>query len=381
MTNIKFQFIVIFALLVGFTACKKEEIQPVEPTNPTTTTPVDTNNTTGTAQSANIDQVLFKQLKQAGDLYDKNEIWEGYDFSKRNQYFVFKDANDKAIRGYLINPHKEIAGATKVVSDNSEGLNVYRYDALAEKAKAELATGNGAYTFDFKIEGTDYYTQSYTEKEVKDIENGSLVLATHEVFHMFQFDKWKAFGAQDEENYPLTKELLALQILETKIAEKFPMEQNKTEIKKYLEMYVAIRSKEIDIDPSKDKLVKNMANAQETFEGTARYVEFMAAKEVLTDFNPKFYQENTNYLQSKRDVRETFAFGIWYGTGAALAYMVDESSETIESECIKGVSLYDQAAKIVNLSAAQKANKLAAAKAEFGWTEIQTEAARLVALK
>lgn len=364
--------IVMGIILSSCGGSNDEMISPTTPDNtPTPSISLDVNE---------IDRTFFKQIKEAGDIYDKNEIWNGYDFSKRTMYYIFKDANGKPQKGFLINPHREVSGAIKVEGDLAEGLTVYQYDAVIDDAEATLKKGNGEYDFDYVIDGGKYYLQSYTDASITDILNGSIVLSAHEQFHQYQFDHWTHFGKQDEDNYPLTADLIALQILTMKIAEKLPAEQDQNKIREYLKMYVAIRDQEMEFDPSADKLVRNMANAQETFEGSARFIEYSAANEIINGFDPQFSSGGTSSLSTKSDVRFQFAFGIWYGTGAATAYMISTLTNNIESETAKGISFYDQAVSLLDLNDTEKESALNAAKTEFNWTEISAEASRLMAL-
>lgn len=364
---------IMFCMVALLASCGSEN-DPAPTTNPP--------DNTGGGQSVSVtdtDRTLFKQVKQAGDIYDQNTIWNGFDFSKRGMYYVWRDASGEAARGYVINAHQEISGATKIEGDQAEGLSVYRYDAPLAAAQSSLKSGNDAFEFTFNINGGKYYLQAYTDASVMDNANGAILLATHEMFHVFQ-ESWVSFGIQDEHNYPINKDLLALQMLTARIAEKFPAETDKAVIRKYLQMYVAIREQEMSLDPSADKLVENMANAQENFEGTARYVEYEMAKQVLSGFNRPFSQEDFSSISTADEVRQTFAFGIWYGTGSAVTYMIDNLTDNIETECIKGVSLYDQASSLLNMSTSEKATALEAAKGEFNWTNITAEAERLAKL-
>jgi hypothetical protein len=378
MIKLKLPLIFLSILLLFLASCKKDDT--TIPTTPPTTNPTDSTQTTPTIEA--IDQKFFKELKQAGDVYSKNEVWDGYYFATKSMYLIFADESNKFQRGYIINPATTISGATKLEGAKTEGLNIYRYDKMMNEAKTVLEKGNQVFEFNFKIDGKDYYLQKYNEQDVNSLRHQSLSYATHEVFHVFQIEKWKQqHGIQDEKNFPLNQESISLQLLEIKIADKFPKETNKDQIRKYLEMFVAVRSKEIEIDKSSKKLVKNMANYQELSEGTARYVEYMTNKEIFSDFDPTFHNESSSNIQRKEEFRTAFAFAIWYGTGAALAYMIDQLSDNLEKDCIKEITLYDQAVKIVNLTDAQKESRLKEAKTEFKWEELQKEAKRLLELE
>lgn len=368
--NLTWSLLLLLILVINYSCSKDDTLEDI----------IDSSSSIKIEQA---DKAFFSQIKKAGVEYDKNEIWNGYTFSSTPMYFIFRDKDKKAVRGYLINPPKAIIGATKITGDNAQGLNVYRYDKDAKKLNEDLKKGNDAYTFDFVIDGTKYYGQEYTEKSVNDKLNGAILLGTHEVFHTFQFKNWtlKQSAIQDEKNYPINKDLLALQIMTLKIAAKMPKITDKAEVKKYLKMYVAIRAKELKTDPSSQKLVLNMANEQENGEGTARYVETMVGYKIISDFKATFGGgENTSELTKKEDVRQFFAFGIWYSTGGAVTYMLKNQGLKIEETVAKGKTLYDIAKEYVNLTDVQLATAFQNAKTEFGWDAIQKEAKRLADL-
>ena len=96
-TFIKKTLLILGAILI-FISCSKEDIDNV---------------ITNTGEVQNIDKTFLAQIKKSAQEFDKNTIWKGYDFSSQPMYFIYRDANKKPLRGYLINPKKEISGAEK----------------------------------------------------------------------------------------------------------------------------------------------------------------------------------------------------------------------------------------------------------------------------
>ncbi|OJJ21312.1 hypothetical protein BKI52_12170 [marine bacterium AO1-C] len=368
--SVGISFYVAISICLSTIACKKnEEVKP---------------NTSTVSVSTN-DKTFFAQLKKTGDEFAKGNIWRGYNFDKTPMYLVYRDASGTPVRGYLVNPISTIAGAVKVSEADNQGLNVYRYDAMINQANTKLKAGNDAFEFNYKIEGNDYYLQAYADQDIANYE--AISLATHEVFHTFQFTSaWSPNPGelQDEQNYPINADLLSYQLLLLKIAEKMPKETDQAKIKSYLEMYVALREAEMKLDPSPSKLVRFMANNQEEGEGTARYIEYAVNYRVFSDFTskrPSFVDVNSVEITSQRQVRSTFAFGIWYSTGAAVAYMLDNQGVDIATQIQSNKNVYEVAVAHLNLTEAQKTAALNQAKVEFNWTSIQQEAARLMALR
>ena len=159
-----------------------------------------------------------------------------------------------------------------------------------------------------------------------------------------------------------------------------PTLTNKSEIKEYLKMYVAIRNKEMSIDPTPNAMVKNMANEQEKGEGTAKFIEVMNSYKIIPDYSTAFGIDNFSSFQTKKDMRSYFAFGIWYDTGAAVSHMLKNQEAEIEEQIKAGKTLFGIAKPHLNLSTAQEAAALQAAKSEFNWANIEAEALRLTQL-
>ena len=365
-TFIKKTLLILGAILI-FISCSKEDIDNV---------------ITNTGEVQNIDKTFLAQIKKSAQEFDKNTIWKGYDFSSQPMYFIYRDANKKPLRGYLINPKKEISGAEKLKEEDANGLNVYRFDRDVIKLNKALKSGNDLFEFFYKIEGDAYYSQIYSDKTIADKFNGAIQFATHEVFHVFQFATWKGTAnvIQNEEKYPINTDLLALQLLTLKISAKMPTLTNKSEIKEYLKMYVAIRNKEMSIDPTPNAMVKNMANEQEKGEGTAKFIEVMNSYKIIPDYSTAFGIDNFSSFQTKKDMRSYFAFGIWYDTGAAVSHMLKNQEAEIEEQIKAGKTLFGIAKPHLNLSTAQEAAALQAAKSEFNWANIEAEALRLTQL-
>ncbi|OJJ21313.1 hypothetical protein BKI52_12175 [marine bacterium AO1-C] len=333
--------------------------------------------------SAN-DKVFFAQLKKAGDEFAKGDIWQGYNFDKMPMYFIYRDADGTPTRGYVVNPAQVIFGAEKLSDAEGQGLNIYRYDLKMVHANNQLKAGNDFFDFYYNIDGVDYYLQAYDDEQIAN--DWAITFAVHECFHIFQRADWNPNPGIifDRENYPLNADLLSYQLLLLKIAEKMPKETDQTKIRGYLEMYVALREEEMKIDPTSAKLVTFMANNQEEREGTARYIEHLIKSRILPNYTtnrPSFSSINLAQLTIQQQVRQAFGFSIWYGTGAAVIYMLANQGVDIEAQIQSNKNVYEVAVDHLNLTDAQKTAALNQAKVEFDWANIQQEAARLMALQ
>ncbi|TAJ13853.1 hypothetical protein DMA11_07540 [Marinilabiliaceae bacterium JC017] len=370
--NLNLLVLTVISCLILFSSCKKEK-QPIPEVS--------------SVKISEVDKNMFTYIKKAGDVYDKNEIWNGYDFSKQPYFLVFRDKDEKPTKGYILNPHKNLEGIGKIASNQKIGLNIVAYNKQLEEANKDLKSENGVYSFEFKIQGGKYAVFSYSEKEFNNLNEGVRPLLIHELFHVFQ-NKWQLVegAVQDEKNYPITKELLPLQLLFYKMSKSIMKEKDPSRLKEYLKMYVSIRSKEMQLDPSAAKLVKNFANNQESGEGTARYVEVAALNELYPGnknigIAPEFKDLEKTFPTAK-DFRGFAAWGIWYNTGEAVVHMLKTiGGVDVEKQHMKGKNLYQLAEGLVQLSNSDKAIYLAKAKSEFNWQAIVSIADKLLALK
>ena len=314
--------------------------------------------------------------------------WEGkYHFDAWPLYVVYVDAQNKA-SGYIVNGQNLPAGATAVTGAAAQGLTVHRYDG---RASAASGTENGLYDLLFDINGTEYSMILLKPGDADDIESGNyqwVMTLVHETFHAYQIKDWQSPAGmlQDEENYPITAEVLALSLLECKIASAAYKTDNAADAEKYLKMYIAARTEKIRIDPSGEKLVLNMDNPQEHGEGTARYIEFKfmeLLEPTVPDVYFKAYLDDVleTGFDSAEGVREYFAFAMWYETGAITLRMLDVLSVSYVDDLLAGKTPYEIARDHFNLSTGELNTSLDAAKAEFGWSTIQTDAAKYANLK
>jgi len=230
--------ILVFIVLTLFVvSCEKDE--QMTPTPDSMDNPVDeTPSDSGTSLEA-VDKTFLTQVRKAADEYEKNEIWNGYDFAKRPMYLIYVDKDKKPQRGYIVNANKTFEGATKITGNDALGLDLHAFNKDVEKAFNQLKeenNGNGLFDFYFDIEGEKHYLQIYNDQSVADVLNPALTLAVHEVFHIYQFDLWEFTpnALQDQENYPITEDLLGLQILTANIAAKMPVETDKDKVLEYL---------------------------------------------------------------------------------------------------------------------------------------------------
>jgi len=365
----------LFFLVLGFMAasCQENDVKPEEPIGDGTTTDAPANLR---LDVKNIDKKLFKQLSDLFETINAQKIWNGFDMKNQQLYFVYADKDDHPIRGYIVNPHKQFSGMTKLSNADSYGMDIYSFDRVKGQMTDAINKVNGTYDLNYSFEGSRYHLVKYDDYFVES--NQAATLTVHEVFHAFQGMygadwEWIWGAKQDSDNYPLSKEMVALQVLSLSLMKDMPKITDTEKLKEYLKMYVAIRTEEMKLDPSRDKLVKNMANPQERGEGTANFVEEWAyhltydKNKTFVDFDP--HNIESRYWHGEQYIHGFFTWDIWYKTGASAVYCLKMLGANIEQDMKDGKTPFDVAEAYLKLSTDEKANYLNRAKQEYDWNK------------
>ncbi len=309
----------------------------------------------------NIDREAFSQVSKLSKTLREEKIWNGYNVNNYHIYLIHTDRNDNPINGYIINPHKNFSGMTKLSADDSFGLDVYEYNEVKDHMMNAINQSNGTYDLNYEFEGELYQLMAYSDYLVESRQLGTLLV--HEVFHTFQRNWAWIWGAnQDSDNYPLSKELVALQVLSLSALEGLPSETNVEELRERLKMYLAIRMEEMRLDFSSAKLVRSMANTQERSEGTANFVEEYSYHLTydksynFVSFDPHKIEDR--YWHGERYIRDYFTWSIWYNTGASVVYCLKKLGVNIETELSKAQTPFDVAEAFINLTDSEKQSYL-----------------------
>ena len=137
------------------------------------------------------------------------------------------------------------------------------------------------------------------------------------MFHRYQFANFNESLFQDFENYPYTKENLELAALEGRALTEALRAETDAARDEAAARFAAIRMARRAAAPE----VGRLDDPQEISEGTARYVEHRVAAE---DFGAAYHRGNVDSGEIPTDVsaqfgvKETFGFGRFYATGAAI---------------------------------------------------------------
>jgi len=333
-----------------------------------------------------IAQHALHWIRRASDVIP--QLWGGqYRFDTWPLYIVDVTGSDSP-QGYLVNPPSVPAEARRVTGEAAQGLTVYRYDDRATQASR---TDNDLFDFFFDVDGAEYSMMLIDDWGAATLENGSgdwIMTLVHETFHAYQITTWRdpAGYIQDEQGYPITTDIVALGLLETKIVSAAYKTTDREDTERYLRMFVAARTEKMRVDPSPQQLVRYMDNPQEHGEGSARYIEVKMMEVFDPEFPARLFELYVDMtlewgFESAADVRDYFAFGMWYETGAIVLRMMDTLGIDYVDALAAGQTPYDIAADHFSMSDAQLGAALGDAQTEFDWSGIQSEAQRYAALR
>jgi len=382
--NTKFLTQLFVIALLAF-SCNKEDDSGIDPNY----------QNLGDDEISEIDAKLLGQISKAADLFDTMEIWEGFKLNEYPLYLIHKNKVGKIDRGIIVNPQSTILGAKDLDQEFSAGLNAYRYDGELFRAWGVLSNtdfGNGLYDSDFEIDGERYYVQVYNDEEVKAGEKlaiypggffdrsivtvGAIDFIINENFRVYQ----KGWDSQKVPIDPDTDELrmIASKVLELKtvlhqVFKNFP-NTNLTheELEEKLKQYVAIQSQldAVNFDPF-----------AETAEGSARYIERMAIRNLFPErANEPFIQgtvlENDYGITNQKTLNMVFDIALTYEIGASVCYILSQ----VDSEALKRIENGSNLFKIVSLkyklTDQQLLQYVQDAKNSVDWNAVQTKVQR-----
>lgn len=379
--------LLVTSLVLALAACNSE-------TNKETTTP------SVTELATELDEKFFSQIKKAMDTVKLQELWEGYDYSTVPQYFI-RTESGKAVSAFVVNPQSSIDGAKKLGDNEDQGLDIYQFEANMFTAMDKINDGNGMFEFKYNIAGKDYYLQTYDKDKVEiesPILTTSFALAVHEVFHNYQEKsfahppEYKQLDFDKFNTYPLTDELLALQLMMMDLLKDYPKNNlSKEQANQALKQYFVIVNTMLKLDPTahsgyKTGLIYTHGLGQELFEGSALYIDQMVSRQVLSItkdntfiFHEPFEMDKVEHgyatLMTKKNVQDYFAFDVFYYTGASAIWLLDQSGYDIKS-LEKGIYPFSAAKAFLKLDEIEEAGVLSSLKRSFRWSQAQVAAQR-----
>lgn len=334
------------------------------------------------------DQIRFELIKRYGQIIQTKSIWMGrFHLLNLPLYIVHWDGKT-ADKGFLINAPETVKGVSELPPKISQGIRIQRYDG---KLDAAAKIPNQLFEMPFNIGSTPNFLMLYKDWDETDIyaipAQEWIRILLHESFHMYQFQwVYPAYGEQDDANYPYTKDIIALSLLELNIVSAGFKTGDKNDHRELLAMYTAVRSHKMDTEPGGKGLVKKMDNVQEYLEGSAKYFEV----KVYEQYHPQFPQEHFDFeiddalatgFQTSDEAKDFFTFGMWYFTGAIVLRMLDNIGVPFVLEMENGATPYDISQAHFKLSPKESKQWLDKAKRKFNFSDLVKQAEYYLSLK
>lgn len=393
------KILLVTSLILCISACNGSEDKKAESTQST----IDT----VTELATELDEKFLMQIKKTMEVVETEKLWQGYDYKSVPQYFIRREKEDGSpVTAFVINPQTTIDKAQKLGDNESQGLNVVKFEGSMLIANDKLNSGNGIYAYDFKIDGKGYYIQAYTKGEVEipdPIITSTFSLAVHEVFHAYQEKNFKKplhyeqLGFDKFDTYPLNSELLSLQLMSMELMKDFPVEEiSQAEAKKALQKYYVIVNEMLKRDTTahsgiKTGLIYKHGLGQELYEGSALYIDLLVSRKVLeitrnnkfifhTPFEMDKLDNGYARLMKKKDVPDYFAFQVFYYTGANAIWLLNQAGYDIKN-LEKGIYPFDAAKAFLKMSEVEEMELLTKVKQDARWKKAEAAAIRYNALK
>lgn len=345
-----------------------------------------------TAQLDALDQKAFAHVVTAFDAFrtKASEIWN--EASNSNQYalhemptyLVRRDAQGNNVKGYLLNHPNPPAGAQLVTHSMLSSLGaVHRYDAGLSKFSTEQH-----FEFDLDIAGTKTYVFPYSSvmNGTSPDEPGFLHFFVHEGFHRYQLLEggWQdpsGWVQSDDSAYPLTQSFVARILLEDAILSAGIANLSAANARTALQQLIAVRLARAALPEatvSGVNVATNGDSGQEWNEGTPTYVEraFSIAAGLPYDINDinaiggrVAMSLEANAFASKADAMSYFASARQYGSGGAIALLLDQVGGTNwRSKCKDGVTPFAVAQSLYSMNASERASLVSQAESAHDYS-------------
>jgi hypothetical protein len=314
-------------------ACSNEGSSPMEPGGPDAPDLPDDEEALD-----DVDLAMFAHVSMEGTLTrDQGAgIWDeaanGARFRTDDlpQYYVRRDDSGTAMRGYLVSFPDPPASAREVQHPALASLGpVYRYDDEVANIGGEIwdwsdVAGRFTQTFSYARTGDSVPTESWY-----------FPFLAHETFHFYQLSAWQepACWTQELEAYPMTRDNLALPLLEHKVLAAGLAAATTADKETALKTFISVRQARRALPEMRVggvNLVDCQDEAQEQIEGTANYAEnkIMEASGLAGTAE---WSDTTVFLQlvfdpfaDAAEARDIFAFVRFYPTGASLGMLLDD---------------------------------------------------------
>lgn len=271
--------------------------------------------------TADLDPAITTMVQNLAQKYRAaNGVWPGFDPTEHPTVVAIKSGDE--LTGVVAVNHPDPGALGDATPISIEGLpfaaHVVDNPTVPEKLTA-------IQNFDFTSEqgGVDSFVMVANTADSFLAPTSAEFAATyiHEMFHRYQIKTFNESGQQDIEGYAYTAANLELATLEERALEAALTATTDAECDEAARRFAAIRIVRREAAPA----VAGLDDPQEISEGTARYIEHRTASK---DSGAAYHADNFERdlqtdLSNVAGVKETFGFGRFYASGAAIVELLD----------------------------------------------------------
>lgn len=289
---------------------------PSTPAPSSTSAPVAT-----AAATSSVDEDVRTMLGNLADRYRAAEgAWPGFDPTEHPAVVAFRDGEEVQRVVTINHPDPDALGEATAVELDGLPFAAHLVTDLVDPGSLEAIPSfdftsqqGGVSSFVLIADPTDAFFDPTTDEYA--------ATYLHELFHRHQILSWVETGFQDIENYPLTADNLALATLEERALAAAMTAPDDDERDLAARRFVALRLQR----RSAESAVAELDDAQEAAEGTARWIEHATAgqDDGATYDADNFDRDLQTDLGGVQGVKDTFAFGRFYASGAAVVELLD----------------------------------------------------------
>lgn len=297
-------------------------------------------------------------------------VWTGFDPGEHPSVVPYKSDRGEVESALAINfPSPERLGEATALIASAPFRSLHRIADVNADTKATLSE-IPHFDFNAVLGGVDSFVMVARAGD-RFLDPSRLNWAAffiHEMFHRYQFERWAPRrGSQDIENYAFDADNIALATLEERALREAVTSGDRAKRETAARRFAAIRRTRILADR---RVV--LDNDQERSEGSARYLEHRLAGD-----DTRFHHHGGNYeagligdsdtlLQQEVGIKEHYAFGRFYSTGAAVLRTLDLlGAAGVAGSVERGKSPADVLIEHVGIRQADLPRLVAAARAAY----------------
>lgn len=296
-------------------------------------------------------------------------VWTGFDPNDHPTIIVYRD-RENTLQGVLAINHPTPAalGDATTLTGNGWPFTVSR---ISNPTNLEEFTSFPNFEFDKTVGGASSFLirATYGDPGLDPSEKEFINFVLHEMFHRYQIsaftDTFDANSDQDLNTYPFDAINLERSILEERALAAAINAQSDTERDAAARRFVGVRLARRAAQPR-----TALDDSQEKFEGSARFLEHRFGKEdtsysfTYNNFEADLTSEFS--IIPEGSIKETFGFGRFYASGAAILEIARRSGVTdLEAQLESGTPPASVLARQLNVTEADTETLLAEARSNY----------------